>query len=144
MKKIVFLIFSLFNLVAFSQTNASKVIYSNALTHCYVTAVAVDDSTVVYDVSEKSDRKIWRLTDREEIQSLGLLDKDTAIKLFESALELFELKELGKIIEINDNLSVSYVRIAGIKCVQIKNNIVNSSFNINKKTAIGALNAIKE
>ena len=65
----------------FSQ-NTSKVIYSNALTHCYVTAVAINDTTILYDVSEKSERKIWRITDRSETQNMGLMSKDDVTKLF--------------------------------------------------------------
>ena len=130
------------SIFSYSQVTASKIIYSNALTHCYVTAIAINDSTIMYQISEKSDRKIWRLTDREEAQSLGLFDKETVINIFKQAINLYEINQLNTEVNINTNISIKFIKIYGIKCVQLTNNLVNSQFNINKKTAIKALEAI--
>lgn len=142
MKKLFFaFVFAWSANVVFAQS-ASKIIYSNSLTHCYVTAYSVNDSTLMYNVSEKSDRNVWRITDREEVQSLGLLDEETTIELFKRAIGLFESKEIGKTDTIGKNIKLSYQKIMGMKCVQVENTLVGSSFNINQKTAIGALRAL--
>lgn len=144
MKKILsLLIFSFFSIVMFSQ-NASKVIYSNALTHCYVTAVTINDTTILYDVSEKSERKIWRITDRSETQNMGLMSKDDVTKLFETTIDIFDNQKVGYTTEISKNVTLSFVKIWGIKCVKIENTLIGVSFNINKKTAQGALKAINQ
>jgi hypothetical protein len=116
-----------------AQTNPSKVIYSNGLTHCSVIAVAVNDSTVMYNVCESSDRHFWRLTDRSEMQSLGLMDKETVVKLFNTALTILENQEVGYSISFNKNLKLTLVDPSGIRCLRLENTLVDVSFNINKK-----------
>lgn len=132
MKKIAFLIVVCLSFVL--NVNAqSKIIYSNPMTHCYITAFVVDDS-VMYQVSETSDRKVWRFTDRTETQVLGLFDAETILKIFESANTLFENKELNKTIQINDVI-LTYKRVLGVKCVNFKHSLIGVDFNINQKTA---------
>ncbi len=129
---------------AIAQIGAYKIIYSNASTHCYVTAVSINDSTIRYKISEKSDRKIWRLTDRSEVQSLGLLTLKKTIKVFTSALDLFNNNKLGATIKLKKNIVLTYRKEFGTKFVQIENELIGATININRKTAEGALKALKD
>lgn len=144
MKRISLMLLLVVAAISLKAQTASKVIYSNALTHCYVTAIAINDSTVNYCISEKSERNIWRFTDREETQSLGLFDKETTIAIFRTAIQLYDDDELEKDIEVCKNVHLVFVKIMGIKCAQLNNSLVGTSFNINRKTAEDVLMILAE
>lgn len=76
------------------------------------------------------------------MQSLGLMDKETVVKLFNTALTILENQEVGYSISFNKNLKLTLVDPSGIRCLRLENTLVDVSFNINKKTAKGALEAL--
>ena len=117
-----------------SASAQSKIIYSNPITHCYITEFLVNDN-VLYQISETSDRKIWRFADREETQVLGLFTKKEVLTIFNSVISLYAEKKLNKTIEIND-VVLTYKKIYGIKCVNFTHKKIGVNFNINKKTAM--------
>lgn len=121
---------------------ASKVLYSNQVAHLYLTAVAINDSTMMYSISETSNRHIWRLTDNMETQSLGMFDKETTIEIFKQAKLMWENDSLGTKKDIGHNIRLRVAKVKGNYCIELKNTFVGSSFNIDKKTIIGALQAL--
>lgn len=135
MKKILLTLIIVFISIFCYSQNSFKIIYSNPITHCYVTAVSINDSVVYYSISETSERRVFRITDRSETQQLGLFDKETTLKIFKNTVFLFDIDCVGQTIEIDKNVILSYVRIFGINCVKFENRLTGVDFNINKKTA---------
>ena len=132
MKKIVFALFACL-VLCISANAQSKIIYSNPITHCYITEFLVNDK-VMYQISETSERKIWRFIDREETQVLGLFSKKEILTIFNAVVSLYADKKLDKTIQIGD-VVLTYKRIYGVKCVNFTHKRIGVSFNINKKTA---------
>lgn len=143
MKKISLLFFLVLLSVSFAVAQSSKVVYSNALTHFYLTCYA-NDSTKTYVISETSVplKNVWRLTDREETQVLGHFSEEDVITFLTQTLQFAENANLNDETELF-HIKVAYKKIYGIKCIQFTNPITKVQFNCNKKTiqkAIAAMN----
>lgn len=126
MKKIIILFACLTPIFAAAQS--SKVVYSNAMTHFYITCYA-NDSIRLYAISETSTPvcNIWRLTDRDETQVLETFTQDE-IRLFLSEVSDFEkTAKIGDSKEI-DNILIEIKRIAGIRCIVLSNKITKEVF----------------
>lgn len=142
MKKLILTFFLMIAVVVFSMAQSSKIVYSNAMTHFYLTCYA-NDTAKSYVISETSVplKNVWRLTDREETQVLKTFSEEDVKSFLNQTLEFAEKEQLNTQTTIQ-GITVSYKKIYGIKCIQFTNPVTKVQFNCNKKTIIKAIEAL--
>ena len=142
MKKIILLNLMLFVFICSNAQQSSKVVYSNAMTHFYITCYT-NDTSKVYAISETSVPldNIWRFTDREETQVLRTFNSEK-IRYFLSEVSEFEkTAKIGDVIECMDIL-IEVKRVMGIKCIVLTNTKSKVKFNTNRKSINEGLTAV--
>ncbi len=144
MKKIVFaLILLLSTNLILSQS--SKVIYSNSLTHFYLTCYTSDTSRV-FTISETSTplKNVWRFSDRMETQVLETFTYEEITSFLSDVLNFAEQANLNDKKDFFKNIEVAYIKVAGIKVINLRNTRSGASFNVNKKTIVKALETLSK
>lgn len=144
MKKILITLVLLLTIVITTYAQSSKVVYSNALTHFFLTCVD-NDTARVYIVSETSvpAKNAWRISDQYETQVLKVFPESDIEKFLKETLAFAENAKLDDEVKIL-GITVSYKKIYGISCIQFTNPRTNVQFNCNKRTIRKAIEALDE
>lgn len=127
---------------AFLTINAqsSKIIYSNPMTHFFVTIYADNNDSITYAISETSTpmKNVWRFSDRMETQVLYTFSKDKIIDF------LTQAKDNENEFVWNNVIKVQRKKIWGIKCIVMENIKTHAKFNTNIKSITSALEIIQK
>lgn len=121
-----------------ANAQSSKIIYSNAMTHFYVTLYDNNEDSITYTISETSVpmKNIWRLSDREETQVLYTFSKQQIIDF------LSQVKENETEFIWNNIIKIQRKKVWGIKCISMENIKTHAAFNTNSKSVAKALETI--
>lgn len=121
-----------------ANAQSSKIIYSNAMTHFYVTLYDNNEDSITYTISETSVqmKNIWRLSDREETQVLYTFSKQQIIDF------LSQVKENETEFIWNSIIKIQRKKVWGIKCISMENIKTHAAFNTNSKSVAKALETI--
>lgn len=138
LKKTIFTLVALMSYVITANAQSSKMVYSNAMTHFYVTLYANNEDSITYTISETSVpmKNIWRLSDREETQILYTFSKQQIIDF------LSQVKENETEFIWNNIIKIQRKKVWGIKCISMENIKTHAAFNTNSKSVAKALETI--
>lgn len=145
MKKIIIILLLLLTNVVSLQAQSSKILYSNALTHFYLTVYVNGDSTR-FAISETSVpmKNMWRLSDQWETQVLYTFNETELSQFLSEVKDWMELAKIGDGFDWNNIINVSMQRISGFKCIVLCNKKSTVKFNTNKKSILGAIGGLHE
>jgi hypothetical protein len=138
LKKTIFTLVALMSYVITANAQSSKIVYSNAMTHFYVTLYANNEDSITYTISETSIpmKNIWRLSDREETQVLYTFSKQQIIDF------LTQVKENETEFVWSNIIKIQRKKVWGIKCISMENIKTHAAFNTNSKSVTKALETI--
>lgn len=142
--KRLFVFFVVCQIAVAALCQSSKVVYSNASTHFYLTCI-VYDTAHVYTISESSvpAKNVWRMSDRTETQVLRTftpLECRDFLELLEDFARRAVLDDYADYKEIE----IDKLRDLVVPYIQLRNKNSGVQFNVNKKTAIKALESFRE
>ncbi len=129
---------ALMSYVITANAQSSKIVYSNAMTHFYVTLYANNEDSITYTISETSVpmKNIWRLSDREETSVLYTFSKQQIIDF------LSQVKENETEFIWNNIIKIQRKKVWGIKCISMENIKTHAAFNTNSKSVTKALETV--
>lgn len=122
------------------NAQSSKIIYSNPMTHFFVTIYADENDSITYAISETSvpSKNVWRFSDRIETQVLYTFSKEKIIDF------LTQAKNNENEFIWNNVIKVQRKKIWGIKCIVMENIKTHAAFNTNMKSITSALETIQK
>lgn len=122
------------------NAQSSKIIYSNPMTHFFVTIYADENDSITYAISETSvpSKNVWRFSDRIETQVLYTFSKEKIIDF------LTQAKNNENEFIWNNVIKVQRKKIWGIKCIVMENIKTHAAFNTNMKSITSALEVIQK